>query len=387
MERTVLRPATALYREKLFETERIKSVVPLDCHLGLNLLPFKITVAAMAEIAYWVQKSNSYDDAEEALRRNTKIDVKNDTMRFVANTVGKIVLDNDLARAEESYRLLNSGGLTFPKKKLDRELYVECDGAMFRSREKGDEEDGGDKGDRGWKEIKSGVVYGSDTFIGRTDDKGEPGQGLGNREYAAYAGSADVFRKLLFDLALRNGYGKYKTTILLTNGASWIKNTKDLLFPDAVLILDFFHLREKVRDFSNEYFDHNEAESKPWRDNTCKMLRNGEINAVLNILRGLKKFETDARAVNLRDYITENIDGMDYKHYEDNGWHVGGGDLESANKTVLRERLKQAGTRWNAETAGYVTALVTKAKSRLWDRDVVRALRRHYGVARPNDDI
>jgi hypothetical protein len=157
--------------------------------LGLDILPFKITIAAMAEIADWVQRLNSYADAEEELRRHTKIHIKNDTIRFVANTVGKIVLDNELARAEDSYRLLNSGCLSFPTNKRDSELYIECGGAMFHTREKDD------NGEYKRKENKLGVVFGSDSFIRRTNSKGEREKRIGKREYTAYAGSADVFLK------------------------------------------------------------------------------------------------------------------------------------------------------------------------------------------------
>jgi hypothetical protein len=238
--------------------------------LGLDRLPFKITIAAMAEIASWALRSNSYDDAEKGLRSFAKIRIKNDTIRFVANTVGKIVLDNEMARAEDSYRLLNSGRLSFPTNKLDSELYIDCGGAMFLTREKDD------NGDYKREENKLGVVFGSDSFIRWTNSKGEREKRIGKREYTAYAGSADVFQKMLFDLAIRNGYGRYKTTILLSDGATWVKNMKDLSFPEAVLILDFFRLREKTLNFSKEYFDNNESIYRPWADKICKMLRNSE---------------------------------------------------------------------------------------------------------------
>jgi hypothetical protein len=191
---------------------------------------------------------------------------------------------------------------------------------------------------------------------------------------------------MLFDLALRNGYGQYKTTILLTDGAIWIKNMKDLLFPDSVHILDFYHLCEKVHNFSKEYFDNNESKYRTFADKTCNMLRNSEVYDVLNILDSLNKDKISNCIFNLYDYIVNNINSIDYKAYGDNDWFIGSDAIESANKTALQERLKQAGMRWNLDTARYITALMTKAKSNLWERDVVQALYRYYGVTCLSDN-
>jgi hypothetical protein len=34
---------------------------------------------------------------------------------------------------------------------------------------------------------------------------------------------AEEFKKLLFESAVRNGYGQYKTTVVVSDGAAWIK--------------------------------------------------------------------------------------------------------------------------------------------------------------------
>ncbi|MDR1486432.1 MAG: hypothetical protein LBT62_00330 [Deltaproteobacteria bacterium] len=376
IRRNVLRPKTKTDIERLFKKEQLRSVVPLDEYLGLNRIPFKMTIGAMLLIAYWVQRSNSYEEAEEGLRRHTRIDVKNDTMRFVANTVGKIVFDNDAASAESAYAELNSGKLSFPAEKRDSELYLQCGGAMFHSRDR-------DENGHTWKENKLGVVFGGDSCFRWTNPKtGEREKRMGKREYIAYAGSVDIFQKLLFDAALKNGYGKYKTTILITDGASWIKDMKDSLFHDAICILDFFHLCENVHKFAEEYFNDNEDKYKTWSKDICDKLRASEYEDVINILQKLDGKRVANCSFKLLNYINDNIDCIDYKTYENNGWFIGSGAIESANKIVLQERLKQAGMRWNLETARYIMALTAKVKSKLWERDVMEAVYKHYGAAR-----
>jgi hypothetical protein len=52
------------------------------------------------------------------------------------------------------------------------------------------------------------------------------------------------------------------------------------------------------------------------------------------------------------------------------GYFIGSGTVESGNKTVLRQRLKQAGMRWNVDTAQNLLTLKAKAESGLWHSDV-----------------
>lgn len=53
---------------------------------------------------------------------------------------------------------------------------------------------------------------------------------------------SEEFKRFMFSLAVRNGYGKYKETVLIGDGATWIRSMKEELFPDAQQILDFSHL-------------------------------------------------------------------------------------------------------------------------------------------------
>jgi hypothetical protein len=358
----------------LFEAESIKSVVPLDDFLGLTKLPFKITVGAMLQIAYYAQKSNSYEEAVSNLRKETRIDIDAETLRNATNNIGKIVFDNDYFRSKDTFDKLTSGNLVLPPKDRKNDLYIECDGAMFHTRER--TEDG-----YTWRENKLGVVFSSESFQRWTNKKtGKREKRIGIREYTAYAGTVDIFQKFLFDCALRNGYGRYENTILISDGATWIKNMKELLFPDAIHILDYFHLCENVHKFAKEYFHNNDEKAKNWANCICIELRKSKTNDVLKSLANLNQKRIAKCEINLKNYINNNINNIDYVSYEKNDWFIGSGAIESGNKTVLQERLKLAGMRWNVETARYVIALMTKVKSNLWESDVVDAVNSHYGI-------
>lgn len=65
--RYVLRPADPGSKEKLFEMDGVNTVIPLDCALHINGLPFKMTVSMMLEVAFYATVLDSYQAAEEII--------------------------------------------------------------------------------------------------------------------------------------------------------------------------------------------------------------------------------------------------------------------------------------------------------------------------------
>lgn len=99
----------------------------------------------------------------------------------------------------------------------------------------------------------------------------------------------------------------------------------------------------------------------------CELLEDGCWETVLGELDPEEKYDN---AVNLYDYIDGNKEHINYPHYKEKGWFVGSGAIESGNKIVLQKRMKQAGMRWNPETAQYLVTLCSKKESGRWGSDV-----------------
>ena len=231
-------------------------MVPLDHYLGLAKLPFKMTAATMLEAAYWAQNQCSYQAAEDAIYRSLGIKINDDTVRLVTNIIGALVFEKDCDNAQVAYRKLNTGKLSFSNKKPGT-IYIETDGAALNTRHK-------DQNGSSWRENKLGLVFSSDNLYTWHNKHGELQHQIRKKEYVSFVGSVDEFQKHLFACALRNGYGNYKQTVLLSDGAAWIRNMKELLFPDAQQILDFYHLCENVYTFAKDIFNMDESLYKPW---------------------------------------------------------------------------------------------------------------------------
>ena len=334
----------------------------MDSYLGLSGLPFKVTPAAMLKIAFWAQNQSSYRRAQDALSEALHISVDNDTIRNVTNFVGGMVFQNDCQKADEAFRALENGKLKYSLS-TKGVIYIQIDGAALNTRSK-------DESGSTWRENKLGEVFTSKDIRYWTDHKGIRQHQILRKEYISYVGSVKEFKKHLLACAIRNGYGQFKETIILSDGATWIRNMVDEVFPDAQQILDYYHLCENVHTFAKALFNMDESKYTPWAKNICSHLKAGQHNLVLRELEPLKNKKPNGCPVNLYGYLTNNIKNIDYTAYQENGYFIGSGAIESGNKLILQDRLKRAGMRWNKSTAQAMLTLKTKAESNIWFRDV-----------------
>jgi hypothetical protein len=360
--RYYLKPQDKDSKDRLMELTGAKGIAPLDSHLGLAGLPFKITPDAMLRIAYWAQNQLSFQRAEEAIYEIMHVRVNDDTVRMVSDYVGKVTFEHDCVKANEAYAMLNEGKLSYTKNRKGV-LYILTDGAAVNTRL---QDDAGST----WRENKLGEVFSSRDIYSWTDKKGQRQHRLQNREYVSYLGAASEFQKHLLYCALRGGYGEFEETVVLSDGATWIRNMVEELFPDAQQILDFFHLCENVHTYAKSLFNMDASKYMPWAKRICDILKASGYRLVLQELEPTKDNTPSGCAVNLYGYITNNIKNIDYAQYEKKGYFIGSGAIESGNKLIVQDRLKRAGMRWNNYTAQYMLTLRTKVESNLWRADV-----------------
>jgi hypothetical protein len=219
-----------------------------------------------------------------------------------------------------------------------------------------------------------------------TDKHGDKQHRILKREYFPLIGSAGEFKKPFYSLALRNGYGYYEKTILISDGATWIRNLREELFDNVQQILDYFHLCENITNFAKKVFNNDESKYLPWSKNVCYLFKHKSCNNAVQEIKSLGKKMLAKSSFDLLNYIYKNIDSVNYPEYLAKGYFIGSGAIESANRTVLQGRLKLPGMRWNVETAQNVVTLMAKQKSNLWERDVARAVYSHYGICQKSSD-
>lgn len=150
--------------------------------------------------------------------------------------------------------------------------------------------------------------------------------------------------------AAQVGMDQAEVWIGLTDGGNGLEEFIGRNFPrDPVLILDFWHAADHLTELA-KLLHPDDAEKRTALVTTwCHTMKHDGGEAIVEVLRAYplprKKAVQEAHAEVL-SYLSSNLHRMDYPTYLANGWMIGSGAVESACKTVVGQRLKQAGMRW-----------------------------------------
>jgi hypothetical protein len=136
---------------------------------------------------------------------------------------------------------------------------------------------------------------------------------------------------------------------VIGDGAHWIWEMAQEQFPGAVEILDFFHLSEYVWAVAKEAYPKQEAIQKDWVKQQQQFLKNLKWKQVLSNYTKFRSNRKDLKEAitRLERYLTNNQTRIDYQRYLSSGLMIGSGVVESSNRRVVTQRLKQAGMHWS----------------------------------------
>jgi hypothetical protein len=307
------------------------------------------------EAAFYGQSQSSFTEASVMLKRALEIEMNKETMREVTEAIGRRVFAKDTEKAV--HIINNMHGIDTTEDKEDMTIYIMTDGAAVNTRVE-------DENGSTWRENKTVIAFTNRDLIKRKDG----GHIITNKEYCAFIGSSEEFKGYVLNVAVRAGYGKIKNVVIIADGAAWIRNMANELFPDAVQILDLYHLKENIYTYAKYKFSQDEKKYVPWAENLISRIEKGETKDIFEQIPEEKKLP--AGVVNLRTYLKNNIDRINYPEYKRNGYFVGSGAIESANKIIVQRRLKQAGMRWSVDGAQALLTLRAKVESNLWESEV-----------------
>lgn len=229
-------------------------------------------------------------------------------------------------------------------------LYVQADGSFILTR------------DDGWKEVKLGRFFKSGDCMEISEER----SWIKHSQYAAHLGDCKTFTKTMD--ALIESYGCLGSRLIfISDGAVWLRNWMTDAFPKAVQILDLYHALEYLHEFANIHFKI-PAHSKPWIEGQKQLLLKSQVKKVIQNIRRLKSLDQSA-CEKVVQYYESNIDRMDYAYYLKLGVGIiGSGAIESAHRTVIQHRMKQAGQRWTTQGAQNMLNLRVIKENGQWAR-------------------
>ena len=142
------------------------------------------------------------------------------------------------------------------------------------------------------------------------------------------------------------------------------------LNPD-VEVLDFWHAVEYLKGAADAAYGSDEKASTRWFEAKRRILRRDPkgVEIVIDALRYLLgKGRGKAEIRKALGYFRNNRRRMNYCHLAMEGYPIGSGDLEAANKMLVTHRLKRSGQRWGRDGDQGVLAFRALLKSDHFDR-------------------
>lgn len=193
------------------------------------------------------------------------------------------------------------------------------------------------------------------------------------------------------------GDGLRAQLVLITDGARWIEERVYPLFPEAIKILDAYHVVEHIGTAAAALFGKGDPQAraltarcaaalglrsqrqrtprirkghtKGSRPATSPPPAEGSIDAVCGELAtALTAQQQRAPAVSdLVEFLDDNAYRTDYAGLRARSIQIGSGAMESMHRFGSQLRLKRSGCRWLAETAHAMLNLRLLAKVERWD--------------------
>jgi hypothetical protein len=218
---------------------------------------------------------------------------------------------------------------------------------------------------QGWKEFKAGAIF---DLVATPELDQETGEWVDavhgvNMAYRAVLGSVDEFAPALWALAVERQVPHAADVAVVADGADWIWNLADDLFPDAVQIVDWYHATEYLAHAAEALYPTDLQAAQAWQKARRDDLFLGQTH---KLIEPLQRAGLTAQA----DYFRTHTRRMQYHEFHEQDYPIGSGTVESGIKR-FKHRLAGPGMRWSRPAAERMLVLRATVLSgtfdQLWD--------------------
>jgi len=296
---------------------------------GFQMSPY------LQELVVFTGQNHVFEDASEQLDKLLNLEVPAKQIERVCHGYGQL-LEVKAAGPEEEV-----------VQKAEDLHYCMIDGGMVLTRE--------DK----WMEMKLSRVFAAKSLMSESEKRNF----IKESTYEAHLGGCQpFFRKL------EKTTDYLENMVVLADGATWIWNWANSLYPESKKILDYFHCCEHLHDFAKIAIK-DADQRKEWTNQQEELLLNSETKVVIaniSLISCRGKAQQEKRK--LLTYYENNRKRMDYKTYQDEGLLIGSGPMEAAHRHVIQQRMKRSGQRWTIQGAQQMANLRVTNKSGNWQQ-------------------
>ncbi len=196
---------------------------------------------------------------------------------------------------------------------------------------------------------------------------------------ATLGGGVEVAGRQLLACAIAAGLGTNSQVHALGDGAAWIADQVAERFgTQGRYTVDFFHVCEYLANAAKGCAPEN---PKIWLELQKTRLKNNHSAAVLAALGAALEPaavpDRDAPVRACHRYLSNRLDHLDYQRALALDYPIGSGEIESAHRYVVQQRLKRPGAWWTPDNAEAMLALrVVRANGKwaaYWRNDLKEA--------------
>lgn len=215
-----------------------------------------------------------------------------------------------------------------------------------------------------WAEVKTMVI--GDVLPPQLV-KGETVIRTTNHSYFSRMTDSATFERLALVETQRRGIETAQAVAAVTDGAEWIQKFINHHRHDAVRILDFPHAGEYLNEIAQALWGENTTQKEIWLHAQLHQLKEQGAAALLATLRqAIAKQAEPPEWSGAFSYLEKREALMQYPTFQQQGWPIGDGAVESANKLVVEARLKGSGMHWARPHVDPMLALRNIACNDLW---------------------
>jgi hypothetical protein len=226
----------------------------------------------------------------------------------------------------------------------------------------------------GWKEVKMTAI--SAVSVKAAGERAaarerpsrrasDPLVRLTRHSYQAGLWDVDAFARQQYAEGVRRGLEQCAALSSVNDGAEWIERATRENFPEAIQVIDWSHVEERLGVVATAALGEGVA-AHAWIEARLDRLWQGKPRAVRSALPHLKlKAPAGAKALVQENivYFQNQQPRMRYDQYRAAGLPIGSGTVESAATSLVHLRLKRPGRGWCRDNAQSMLAALSELHS------------------------
>jgi hypothetical protein len=222
-----------------------------------------------------------------------------------------------------------------------------------------------------WAEVKLVAIGAVER---RTEKQGDEQQVVTTQlTYFARMADAATFADQASAEVRRRGVERAKQVCAIQDGAEWIQGFVQSHRHDALRILDFAHAAGYLSAIGEGVRAGGGHLPATWLEGVLHRLKHeGPARVLRHVAWLARRYPQVSDQVT---YLQKRRQLMEYPTYQQQGWPIGSGSVESGHKLVMQARLKGPGMHWRPEHVNPMLALRLALLNGRWQENWVEQVR------------